>query len=260
MSVTNDEARTAYRRLGFRDESLNLIVEAERLSAARKEPSHGTVYVQTDDEGAVEKAVTGFSVARPRRSSPPLSAGSPSTTTPATATVTSQGRLARELSYRLGVVLALRVEEGQVVRLITLDEGRIVDEYVSLPEFRGPLPPGDVVALGSTRRRGAPDRRGPRALRAVARTADSSADLPRANELAASSPRCSGWCGPVITLYDAERCPYCARARIALAEKGIQHEVVAIDLSDRPPWLYEKNPRGKVPVIEEDGSSYPSRR
>ena len=56
----------------------------------------------------------------------------------------------------------------------------------------------------------------------------------------------------MITLYDAERCPYCARVRIVLAEKGIEHEVVAIDLSDRPAWLYEKNPLGKVPVIEED--------
>lgn len=61
----------------------------------------------------------------------------------------------------------------------------------------------------------------------------------------------------MITLYDAERCPYCARARIALAEKGIEHEVVAIDLSDRPPWLYEKNPLGKVPVIEEDAFVLP---
>ena len=56
----------------------------------------------------------------------------------------------------------------------------------------------------------------------------------------------------MITLYDAARCPYCARVRIVLAEKGIDHEVVAIDLSDRPAWLYEKNPLGKVPVIEED--------
>ena len=61
----------------------------------------------------------------------------------------------------------------------------------------------------------------------------------------------------VITLYDAERCPYCARARIALTEKGIEHEVVAIDLSDRPAWLYEKNPLGKVPVIEEDAFVLP---
>ena len=57
----------------------------------------------------------------------------------------------------------------------------------------------------------------------------------------------------MITLYSAERCPYAARARIVLAEKGIELEVVEIDLSDRPDWLYDKNPKGRVPVIEEDG-------
>jgi glutathione S-transferase len=57
----------------------------------------------------------------------------------------------------------------------------------------------------------------------------------------------------VITLYNAARCPYAARARIVLAEKGLELEVVEIDLSDRPDWLYEKNPKGRVPVIEEDG-------
>jgi glutathione S-transferase len=56
----------------------------------------------------------------------------------------------------------------------------------------------------------------------------------------------------VITLYDAARCPYCARVRIAFAEKGVPYEPVAIDLSNRPAWLYEKNPAGKVPVLEED--------
>jgi glutathione S-transferase len=57
----------------------------------------------------------------------------------------------------------------------------------------------------------------------------------------------------MITLYNAQRCPYAARARIVLAEKAIEFEVVEIDLSDRPDWLYEKNPKGRVPVIEEDG-------
>jgi glutathione S-transferase len=56
----------------------------------------------------------------------------------------------------------------------------------------------------------------------------------------------------MITLYNAARCPYAARARIVLAEKGIEFETVEIDLSDRPDWLYEKNPKGRVPVIEED--------
>jgi len=57
----------------------------------------------------------------------------------------------------------------------------------------------------------------------------------------------------VLTLYDADRCPYCARVRIALAEKRVPFEVVAIDLSHRPDWLYEKNPVGRVPVVEEEG-------
>jgi glutathione S-transferase len=61
----------------------------------------------------------------------------------------------------------------------------------------------------------------------------------------------------VITLYDAERCPYCARARIVLAEKDVEYETIMIDLADRPDWLYEKNPLGKVPVLEEDAFILP---
>jgi maleylpyruvate isomerase len=58
----------------------------------------------------------------------------------------------------------------------------------------------------------------------------------------------------VLTLYDAPRCPYCARTRIVLAEKGVPYEVVEIDLDDRPAWIVEKNPpAGRVPVLEEDG-------
>jgi glutathione S-transferase len=61
----------------------------------------------------------------------------------------------------------------------------------------------------------------------------------------------------MLTLYDADRCPYCARVRIALAEKDVEYEAVVIDLSDRPAWLYEKNPLGKVPVLEEDAFVLP---
>jgi len=57
----------------------------------------------------------------------------------------------------------------------------------------------------------------------------------------------------MLTLYDAARCPYCARARIVLAEKDIEFEAIEIDLDDRPAWIYEKNVTGRVPVIEEDG-------
>jgi RNA polymerase-associated protein len=55
------------------------------------------------------------------------------------------------------------------------------------------------------------------------------------------------------TLYTAERCPFAARARIVLAEKGIDYESVEIDLHDRPALIFQKNPLGKVPVYEEDG-------
>jgi glutathione S-transferase len=58
---------------------------------------------------------------------------------------------------------------------------------------------------------------------------------------------------PALRLIDAPRCPYCARVRIALAEKGIAYETVVIDLADRPVWLYELNPIGKVPVLEREG-------
>jgi ribosomal protein S18 acetylase RimI-like enzyme len=184
VDVTNEEARTAYRRLGFRDESIHLIVEAERLVSAQKEPSRGTVYVQTDDEAAVAKAANGF-LRRPATSvSSTLNGWVAVNDEASDGDSDVQGRLGRELSYRLGVVLVLRLEENQVVRLITLDEGRIVDEYVSVPEFWGPLPPGDVIALGInptvvSRLTGADAA----ALRAVARTADSPADLPPAPQL-----------------------------------------------------------------------------
>jgi RNA polymerase-associated protein len=59
--------------------------------------------------------------------------------------------------------------------------------------------------------------------------------------------------GLMLTLYDAARCPYCARVRIVLAEKEVEYEAVEIDLSDRPAWIYEKNDTGRVPVVEEDG-------
>lgn len=58
----------------------------------------------------------------------------------------------------------------------------------------------------------------------------------------------------MLTLYDAPRCPYCARARIVLAEKGVPHETATIDLANRPAWLLEHNPPdGRVPVLDDDG-------
>jgi glutathione S-transferase len=54
-----------------------------------------------------------------------------------------------------------------------------------------------------------------------------------------------------VRLIDAPRCPYCARVRIALAEKGIDHETVEVDLGNRPQWLLDLNPPfGRVPVLD----------
>ena len=94
-------------------------------------------------------------------------------------------RLAQELSYRTGgVVLSLGVEEEAVVRYILFDRGSLADEYASVPEHFGPLPPGDVVALAANptvvaRLTGAD----PGRVRAVARTASSPEELPPPGEL-----------------------------------------------------------------------------
>jgi glutathione S-transferase len=64
----------------------------------------------------------------------------------------------------------------------------------------------------------------------------------------------------MLTLYDASRCPYCARVRIVLAEKQVDYNPVEIDLAERPEWLFEKNPLGKVPVLEDGSLTLPESR
>ncbi|KAF9413837.1 hypothetical protein BGZ94_000596 [Podila epigama] len=57
---------------------------------------------------------------------------------------------------------------------------------------------------------------------------------------------------PKLTLYNANVCPYAARAVIALAETHQEHEVVPIDLATpRPEWyLKDINPYGQVPALK----------
>jgi hypothetical protein len=97
----------------------------------------------------------------------------------------AQRRLSRELSERLGgVVVALALEHGAVVRFLLWESGRMVDEYLSVPSFYGELPKGDELALAANptlvaRLTGA-DRD---EVRRVARTAVSPSELPPAQEL-----------------------------------------------------------------------------
>jgi len=190
---SNARARGVYERWGFAPVELTLAAPIDTL-VRRLEPgavgrTFGAVHVQTDDAGAVERAV--------QKVVPRLGRSERTTVTgPDNGWVTVHDelgdrepialqRLAKELSYVSGgVVLALGVEEGAVVRYTLYDRGSVVDEYSSVPEFRGPLPPGDVIALGANptvvaRLTGAD----PHEVRRIARTAASPAELPPALEL-----------------------------------------------------------------------------
>jgi hypothetical protein len=158
---TSHEAGEAWIRAGFREASRVLaapVETLERLLAAARGPSFGSIHVQTDDVDAVVHAV--------RQYVPRLPGGSRgSVVLPPRDGWTSiydelcdrepemLRRLGVELSNRSGSpVLTLGVEEGRVVRYIALDRGRVVDEYLSVPEYYGPVPPGEVIALGANAR------------------------------------------------------------------------------------------------------------
>jgi len=167
-------------------------LELEReLERARHAGSAGRVYVQTDDEAAIARAVREF-VPRLGRSerteiAPPRNGWIAVDDELCSREPRLLRRLATEVSDRTGaVVLLLGLEEGAVVRYILFERGSIADEYASVPEFYGPLPPGDVVALGANPRvaqrlTGAD----PARVRAVARTASTPADLPPPEQLLA---------------------------------------------------------------------------
>lgn len=55
-----------------------------------------------------------------------------------------------------------------------------------------------------------------------------------------------------LELFTSEVCPYAQRVRIALALKGIEHEVVELDYDDKPEWFMRLTPAGRVPVIRHD--------
>ena len=60
---------------------------------------------------------------------------------------------------------------------------------------------------------------------------------------------------PKLTLISLAICPFVQRAIIALKEKGVEHELVYVDLDDRPDWFVAISPLGKVPIlrVEQEG-------
>jgi hypothetical protein len=158
--------------------------------------SFGSVHVQTDDLPAVQRAVAGYAPLHAGGSAgsivaPPRGGWTSVYDDLADRDPTTLHRLARELSDRLGaVVLALGVEEGAVVRYLLLDRGRLLDEYLSVQEYYGPLPSGEVVALAANptlvERLTGGDRRAVRAAAAHGARPD---DLPPPAETAAALAR-----------------------------------------------------------------------
>ncbi|XP_055976898.1 glutathione S-transferase omega-2-like isoform X2 [Sorex fumeus] len=54
----------------------------------------------------------------------------------------------------------------------------------------------------------------------------------------------------LIRIYSMRFCPYAHRTRLVLRAKNIRHEVVNINLRNKPDWYYMKHPFGQVPVLE----------
>jgi ribosomal protein S18 acetylase RimI-like enzyme len=191
--LRNADARRLYERLGFVPVDIFMVapldVLADRLASDERPRSFGSLHVQTDDEAGVERAVTKF---MPRVGRTEWT--NVSRTRDGWVTVTddlcdhdrsAQRRLGAELSERMGVpVIALALEEEAVVRFLLFDRGRMVDEYLSVPSYYGELNKADELSLAANatlvaRLTGAD----PASVRAVARTASSSAELPPAREL-----------------------------------------------------------------------------
>nr|CAD7438520.1 unnamed protein product [Timema bartmani] len=56
-----------------------------------------------------------------------------------------------------------------------------------------------------------------------------------------------------LRLYSMRFCPYAQRVHLVLDAKKIPYDVVNVNMSEKPDWLFNKNPNGKVPVLEVDG-------
>ena len=195
VMASNTVARSLYGRWGFRDEVVVMtqsVADLEARLGRQDAASFGSIHVQSDDLSAVEQAVRQFVPRLPGGSrgsvvAPPRNGWIGIYDDVCDRSPEMLRRLAREISDRMGaVVLLLGVERDELVRMILFERGSIVDEYLSVPEFYGPLPPGDVVGLAAnptvvSRLTGADSE----AVRRIARTAPAPADLPPARELLA---------------------------------------------------------------------------
>jgi ribosomal protein S18 acetylase RimI-like enzyme len=196
VGAENKRARAVYSRWGFRESMLQLVVPLETLTERLRDDhtgrTFGSVHVQTDDQAGIERAVRQFVPRLPGGSrgsivSAPRNGWIAVYDDVCERDTRQLRRLAKELGDRTGgVVLAIGVEQGAVVRFVLFARGSVVDEYLSVQEFYGPLPPGDVIALAAnprvvSRLTGADTG----AVRAAAVHAASPQDLPPPEEILA---------------------------------------------------------------------------
>jgi hypothetical protein len=152
-------------------------------------PSFGSVHMQTDDQNGVvqlvERLVPRVFRSRATAVSPVRNGWVSVYDEVADRDPRRLERLGRELSNAVGfVTFTMGVEDGLAVHYIAFERGRLLDEYLSVPEYRGPLAPGDAIAMRANptvvaRLTGAD----PAAIRAVAHTAETPVGLPPAEEL-----------------------------------------------------------------------------
>jgi hypothetical protein len=152
------EAATGWARAGFSEVARILVAPVDALEqrlAGTGGRSFGAVHVQTDDVDAVVRAVRQFVPRLPGSSKGSVVTAPRNGWTAVYDELCDRDpemlrRLARELSDRMGaVVLLLGVEDAQVVRFVLLERGRLMDEYLSVPQYHGELPPGDVISLAA---------------------------------------------------------------------------------------------------------------
>lgn len=53
-----------------------------------------------------------------------------------------------------------------------------------------------------------------------------------------------------MRLYSMAFCPFAHRTRLVLSKKNIPHDIVNVNLQDKPEWIFQLHPEGKVPVVD----------
>jgi hypothetical protein len=189
-----------------------LVADGEDGGPAPSEDAYGSIHLQTDDQQEIVRVVARIV---PRVFPSPVSVVAPPRNgwvavydQVAESDPRQLRRLGQELSASTGLVTFAVGVDGPVVSYAAFERGRVMDEYVSVPEYHAPLPPGDAVALRANPTVVARLTGGSAAaVRAAARTAASPDELPPADELIRQIAEVVGLEGAHYRLEDARNLP-----------------------------------------------------